>query len=62
MIKYHYFRRIMGIGNFHAFEGIFVFVVFVFQRNVIGKIKAYQIQAKRQDSRSEQYQLADPKP
>ena len=52
----------MGIGNFHAFEGIFVFVVFVFQRSVIGKIKAYQIQAKRQDSRSEQYQLADPKP
>ena len=45
-----------------TFYGIFVFVVFVFQRTVIGKIKAYQIQAKRQDSRSEEYQLADPKP
>ena len=32
-----YFRRPKAIENFHAFEGIFVFVVFVLQRNVIGK-------------------------
>merc|ERR1719400_160197 len=47
---------IQSLGNFHAFEGIYVFVVFVLQRSVLGKIiEAY----KDQGPAPENYPLAD---
>ena len=55
----NFFRYIKQLGAFHLFDGIFVFIIFVLQRRVIGMIHMECYPNKGQGNRSQKYEHSE---
>ena len=55
----NFFRYIKQLGAFHLFDGIFVFIIFVLQRRVIGIIHVEYYKGQGNRSRSQKYEPSE---
>lgn len=54
-----FFRYSKQLGAYHVFDGIFVFIIFVLQRRVIGIIHMEYYKGQGNRSRSQKYELSE---